>query len=448
MTVRTRHINSNANAGITFSAKINDDLIEVRHCDLPVGTQIEIKISQKFSKYLESIKLDSVRRFGFFLNGEEGGDRHLEQFPGSLGDYYGDHPSYLIKVNNMLIHIDSASILSPPPGPSMKNWNEINLGKTTLRWTHGANMPALAVNNFLISLNDVVLNTGDYWRISPSYLATPKISILDSMGTFPLDMRRREVAAAAPPYERELVIDITRKFALQTVRRILEAGLPRDNNAHSILIREFNGWHLRRSGLLPGLPVLFREAGVRVCYAVMSRQHRLDQISKSLDSLGTYSVWPGNLRSEKRLIEERISEFFGRDDFSSFCGFRISKLKKLAPKTMFFSKKSGEKAIRSVLDPLKSIVRNCAFEAWITDTRTSAENDALSRLIAHFGAIHLDEEYYINQISIDHETYSPTIEEQWFADAWLECVGSAELPLDRDRLEELLGRWSRGGWAR
>jgi hypothetical protein len=187
--VSTRHVTEAR--GTSFSATLDTDVIELRHCDHPLGTSISIRlkpsIAEKLVKVLEARPSRVV---------------HLGALP--YGLYLTGSPSLAMELNGILFPIPERwpSVDSPrlPLG-----WHRIRpAGFRDVHWTYDRSQTLVC--------NGILVESGQSWFRNESIpsIGVPTVSVFDADGLLPLTLTRTALSTECVPFNKELNKDICR----------------------------------------------------------------------------------------------------------------------------------------------------------------------------------------------------------------------------------------------
>lgn len=468
MTVQTRNYNSDPEDGLRFSVSISDDLVEITNENLPVGTRIEISVSDTFRQYLDAMKLEDHERIELVPKAPSPDWVEVGQSPGPLGDYYFEYPKFVVKIGEKSLTVAPSSFLANSQEGSnySKTWNSFDYDDLKVLWTHQTHKPALSVNNFVVGLNSLNLNGGQRWSISCKYLKTPSVSVQDKFGSFPLDMKRSELAAPSVFFERDLIKSMTQKYAYDIVCRFLDKGTPRAGDPAPNGLRNFYGWHRTSSGILPGFPALFKAANVRKCYCVSLDSLDGDLVSPGTDREGVYSVQKDEFARDWPRVSAEIERFFRDPGPESFVEIEVSRVRRFAPLSHFFGlgametnvrdteteqervrRQQAEEKIERELSFVSGSARYCAFGPWLTDFKSKEDPESVAALASRLDASMRRQRYFVSEYLLNYEEIELSMGEEEFCQNWLTSIGSLEIPVDAEALASLRERlWKERYW--
>jgi molecular chaperone HtpG len=192
--VATRHIASKMRDGVSFSATLDDDIVELRRAETPVGTSIRIPLAPDVASF-------------------------LEQNPRAWDWYALEKPSPAVAriVNGRKL---PQQYRVPSVGEDAIGWHRLAaVGFDDVQWTYGE-APLLTCNGILVRPPETQESGARrlYRTDAGVTLRWPNISVFDSDGNMPLNLQRTALAGELPFKDRLLssvIADFVRACASQ-----------------------------------------------------------------------------------------------------------------------------------------------------------------------------------------------------------------------------------------
>lgn len=206
--VTTRSFRSPREKGIEFSAQLEDEVIEMRYCDAPIGTKITIRIESE----------DILKRLEPHDYNLQNSDHTRKIKWNNIDWYFLEKPSLKVKYisgGNEYI-LNSEYELSGDGAILSLGWNRVyHQGYADIQWTY-EDFPAVTCNGIKIvrshSFTDYVYT--DRFLISSLYLAFewPNMSIFDPQGILPLNLQRDHLSLNQIEFKEQLSSDVAKDF--------------------------------------------------------------------------------------------------------------------------------------------------------------------------------------------------------------------------------------------
>lgn len=185
--VQTRHVDSHPDEGISFSASVSDDLVELKRVTMEtVGTIIRIKISKEVAEYLK----EDTDAWDWYTFKDPKVERILYGSP-----------------------IPSLAPLPLLNGELPSDWNAFpHTDYESIAWTY-SKPPGLVCNGIKITRPQKRADGSEENPFRPLSFAEvglrpPLVSILDRAGKLPLTLRRDDLETRDLPFSTDLIHDI------------------------------------------------------------------------------------------------------------------------------------------------------------------------------------------------------------------------------------------------
>lgn len=256
ITVSTRHYSATEVSGYKFSAGIDTSAINIERESCPAGTRICIDIPQRLRmKVFNLLPNQWSRGIGFSNN---------------ISSYFGTNPKCVYLKNNDVILQDPECYLPSKADPNSGLWNFFETDSFEVNWCFNHQVPSLSVNQIRI-IQNFERHSNKAIKLDCLVFETPKLSIGDNYGSFPLNLQRNEVAANKLLFERELITEITDEFLFKIVRQQLYSKgilFPKYNGMISARSRESKShvWFYCSDGLLLNDPFFLAEYSPEFAY--------------------------------------------------------------------------------------------------------------------------------------------------------------------------------------
>ncbi|MCK0122293.1 ATP-binding protein [Loktanella sp. F6476L] len=201
ITVETRHYSEPEENGLSFSAGIETKSINVVRKKTPVGTRITVQVPERLASQI-----------GRLL--PEGYSPKVNAGWNTLADYFGQYPKLAYCHDYDEIPWDESCFLPTSTDRLQGPWNYFETPKFEVNWTFKSGIPELSVNQIRVS----GLREGRYGHsslgleIQTPLFDTPRLSVGDKSGTFPLNLQRNSVASKTVPFSADLAREITDEF--------------------------------------------------------------------------------------------------------------------------------------------------------------------------------------------------------------------------------------------
>jgi molecular chaperone HtpG len=215
--VRTRHYTEQY--GLSFSARLETDPIDLRYCEMPVGTEIQVAVAGSKVPHLKNM-----------FDSKAGDALGFGSLPAGL--YVLPHPSLALQVNG---HAIERTKLWPDCGqtPLPPGWNRIKpkgfeevqwqYRPDALRWTDKGQ---IACNGIAVFPNRGVGGLEFHRKLKDggSAILTPTLSVFDPDGNLALTLDRTALETSRLPFENELIRDIYRDVAAYLLAEFVSDG--------------------------------------------------------------------------------------------------------------------------------------------------------------------------------------------------------------------------------
>lgn len=228
----TRHVSADTGSGYSIECNSNSQLVEIKRIsDLPVGTTIEIELSDAAVKSLH-LEADDSEYHSLDFKTIDILTSHSIEIRSALTDWFcwnwptvtrqvviGDIVEVLHQEYQLPIH---ATELPP-------EWSIIHpTGFDAVYWTFkGA--PSLSCNGLVVA-NPHFQSPGIHWTAERMNLHTPCIAVLDGAANLPLTVQRYELAQYSVPFSEDLMRDVM----LSVIAYLLVCGPPAHREALSL----------------------------------------------------------------------------------------------------------------------------------------------------------------------------------------------------------------------
>lgn len=195
--VTTRHIDAPPGGGIRFVTDLEDEAIELRKADCPVGTSIRVPISQDAAEQVENWFTDT-------------GWRGMQMFD---RDGYGlSDPSVLrsLRVSGKGEQQVEQRYALPKPGSSLDaQWHRIkHADYQDVQWTY-SRAPGLACNGITVyDTRTPIAGSIDLWGKEP--VSPPHLSVFDSQARLPLTLQRDSLVSTPGPFDLTLCEEVAK----------------------------------------------------------------------------------------------------------------------------------------------------------------------------------------------------------------------------------------------
>jgi molecular chaperone HtpG len=311
ISVMTRHCGEKL--GLGFEARIETDPIDVRYVEMPVGTEIAIKLNTKSANQLIKVMMPSVEKrvaFGSLPNGL----------------YLLEYPSLSLRLNDKVVpRTDTWPAANQDPLPA--GWNRIRpSGFAEVQWIYDGE-EVLACNGIAVA------RPSDYrvraaWsfpedaQLGPSL---PTLSIFDPDGNLGLRLDRTSLTSSQLPFGEHLVKDIYRDIvawclAAHGVKDVSQLKLTGpDTVAHPAVGRQSERQLLF---LEDGFTILTPKLALDQNLHTINRFHFLDDdvpLPRPSNGEGSMrmEMVPSVLR-RARVVRQTIKEVRGRQRFGGY----------------------------------------------------------------------------------------------------------------------------------
>jgi molecular chaperone HtpG len=272
ISVRTRHYSQQY--GLSFSARLETDPIDVRYCEIPVGTEIKIKVAGAQVSNLKNM-----------FDAKMGKEQGFGSLPAGL--YFLSRPSLALRLNGQKVN-RSGLWPSCREDPLPPGWNRIRpRGFEEVQWRYEQDPDFFTSLTSMVACNGIAIArpgkyTLPFWQFKEGEHAIakrPTLSVFDPDGYLALRLDRTSLAVSHLPFERELVRDIYRDAAAYCL-----AAFAVDGEAE-LQIR--NGWIFDHPAFssTSGPSFLFLENGFTLLDPKLA-------VSQSLHTINSFSFPP------------------------------------------------------------------------------------------------------------------------------------------------------------
>jgi hypothetical protein len=195
--VSTRHYEVPEDHGIQFEFGLDDTSIEMRWLKRKVGTTIKVRTNEAIVNRLMS----------------------NDHWKGENWDWYCLEKPTLVRKDINGKKITPKFLLPGSDGTLPNNWHRITVpGLQAVDWTYKDKVPNLTCNGILIPDGNINLDN-EFYQSKSNYnertfltLYSPKVSVYDPDGRFPLNLARDKVASKLDQLESLLADDVCRNF--------------------------------------------------------------------------------------------------------------------------------------------------------------------------------------------------------------------------------------------
>ena len=435
--VKTRHIKQRGRMeGVVFSVSRSTASIGFSREDLPVGTQIEIPLSQETANRLAAnpwlwdwYSLCDVR-IKYSIDGREIEPRFRSPTPDTI---------------------------LPPPV-----WHEISLNRrVSILWTYEEH-PYLTYNGLVVGENarlDGVLHGIDWSRTNkPKELGVPKVSVFDPDCELEINLQRTEFQQPAALIT-GVYDDLCRDFVAFALVSAPKAHISVDSSGyHGVSYplwtyesRSFSRWFCTPSGAGLVTPQLVKESGFDTmlsCARMTLRAVRPEMYYVSLSSWWpsiSSSAWAACVEfdSRLRLPARKKVTWYLRDLILSMLG-------------QYYPKKVYEQWYQAVVCFDPSLVFNTERPYWLEDVALQkspreAEEAAVVVTLGELDSaldLHLLADQGIADalsalLVVEFQAIYPAVrssERERICDVWLRYLGQPVIPFDADERAELIAK--------
>lgn len=315
--VTTRHAEDEKSDGLQFSARLDEDALDIRRISCPVGTEIAVIIPE-----------DMRERWGgqfLFISTEHGRTKTLDDFD-KLNHYRLVEPSLSCVINPHKIELFIEKTL-----PSRKNrfsypWRFVEHEKYWgIHWKYGEG-ESLSCNG--ITISNQRYHSYDNLHISSPPLMIPRASIFDPDGDLPVNLQRDTVIGGIQSYHDELLESVV----CDMIAYALVMGPEQTRKASEIkwMSGKFLGfsstrwresvfgyrplWAVGRNGFTLNHRHIYGVMGVKSVFAAFVAnssnplsEHRYISLLNNNQVVTSFGYFPNNLNTTKSCISSVLS---------------------------------------------------------------------------------------------------------------------------------------------
>ncbi|WP_162261736.1 ATP-binding protein [Bosea sp. Root381] len=433
ISVETRHYSAPVGRGLSFTATMDTDAINITYLDCPVGTRISVDIPKHVGKNIsDSLPNLSWRKLSYTL---------------PISSYFGRKPSLAYSMGGETLDIDSSLILPSLNFTIDDIWHKVCIEHFTIFWNYiGSGVP-ISVNNVII--NDKKGNYRNYMDSDEFLFSDPNIEVVDFSGHFPLNLQRNELASRSFPFAKELLEDVVDDFIVSTINSLIEdpsiiPDYPGIRTAYSYRYSDRRTWLYCSDGLVLNRSSFLKKYNLNfaICNCGISDETAIDysliEFSKALSlrciatSVFSPSIAYAGFKSKGDLLElirGSGNEFIRHHTESLNCYVPAKILDKIMSE---FRPGREAKGILSEFsaesgDYWKAISGSLSFDTLFVDSLKKhlfAENEKFNA-------------FTLNKITIsdkDEEVQSIIL------DRWMKLVGVPYIPVEINKLKNLRRR--------
>jgi molecular chaperone HtpG len=428
--VTTRHVFSNSDDGVTFRAKLDDEMISLERLACPVGTRIRIAVPERLREHVSEIV-------------PHPGLRTLP-YDSAAGHYFLRAPSLSRNFSNRPAIPPRGWLPQPEDGVSEKwRWFS-NSSFEKVFWTYSAEYPRLSCNGIIIPAEEFHY----LWR----YIRTPNFSIFDKDGNLPVNLQRTGLQAPIPIVDELLksVSEDVLAYALTEAPNTCESrwfdgeyeGFERRNYYASPFgphQRDWPKWLVGRDGFVLNEPNLIAAFQPKLFLLVMGGNPDYrpwgEILRQSLPAdalMGLY--FPGLFNDTnpriKGLLQSAMKGLFDFPDtkpiaYTAFvCHEMIEKVKRLSP----------GREVRKDLSRIEASKGNIHWKYW------PASSGLSSSLIDVITSLPVDAQEPVIIYAIQIDSWETSQGCKILADHWMKILDTSLIPFDAERRRALEDR--------
>jgi signal transduction histidine kinase len=244
--VTTRHAMSPERDGVTFTAKLDDEVISLNRVECPAGTRIRIRVPERLKEHVKSIVPGKWEEEIDYSN--EAGHYFLQR--PSLKRHFSNGRNLPVKGWLPQVEDDISTIWRCF---KTKDFEKIF-------WTYRKSFPHLSSNGIVIQADT------DYDSQLGSLVSTPRIAVFDRDGRLPVNLQRTGLQGDLP-FEDELLRSISEDILAHAITEApktyqaqwfdgIYEGFHRDHYFTSIYSGSWPRWLIGRDGFILGVPQL------------------------------------------------------------------------------------------------------------------------------------------------------------------------------------------------
>jgi molecular chaperone HtpG len=192
--VVTRHVSVTESEAFEFTANIDDEAIDIRKVSAPIGTKIEIRLSEEATK--------ALKRASFQKDDEL-------RLTDALGQYGSRHPYVRRLYGTRELSLVKSDILPSENDENIDGWIKIDLQEFIIFWKHGDySSPSVLCNGFVVVNRDA--SGGPKKTIADGLaFSFPTILVYDREGLLPVNLQRDKINFAHITFTEDLWRSVT-----------------------------------------------------------------------------------------------------------------------------------------------------------------------------------------------------------------------------------------------